>query len=90
MFMNQEGLIGNMDERPTCNWCGGHITNKQITDASKHHSRWGGLFSCKKCQSEIDKKYDSCPKHGKSLHNAMDKKYWKSIRLKDKMINGEL
>jgi len=79
-----------MNDRPTCFKCGGHITNKQIENSPKHHERWGGLFYCNKCQKEVDKKYGSGPKHGTSLHNKINKEYWKSCRLKDKMIEGNL
>ena len=79
-----------MKDRPACYKCNGHITNKQIKNTSKHHKRWGELFYCEKCQKEIDKKYGSGLKHGKSVDNKSNKEYWKSCRLKDKMLNGDL
>ena len=75
-----------MDNRPTCYKCGGHVSNKIL---SKYKDIYD-LFYCDKCQKEVDKKYGSGPKHGKSLHNKSNKEYWKSCRLKDKMLNGDL
>jgi len=77
-----------MKYRPECYKCGGHITNKVIIEYSKR--RYAGIFVCKECQKEINKKYGCEPKHGKSFHNASNKEYWKSIKLREKELNGEL
>lgn len=79
-----------------CYLCGGHIPSRVIKEMRKKYgvSSWQlEMVRCKDCQKKIDEKYGTYnPPNWRQNRNQSpaEKDYWKSIKLKEKMLKGKL